>query len=182
MLFQAAFPPTKPFLRWLITHPDQLTWPDGGKRRFPKTMQKRRKDLVGDNGARAQQKARREALQLLLHYGVCRSRNKWWAFEDFAFADCYIETEELVVLFQGRRASPLPPATDWFPQRDQLIRNLEIAQEIGETIDKDYAVMVLAEDDIGPVSEEVFEASLPHFTSAERRDLMGHYIGCVRWK
>lgn len=182
LCFETPLPPTKPFLRWLITHPDQLTWPDDDKRRFSKTTQKHRKDLVGDNGARTQQRARREALELLLHYGACRSRHKWWAFEDFAYGDCYIETEELVVLFQGRRAAPLAPATDWFPQRSQLVAHLEIAQEIGKTIDKEYAVMVLAENDIGPVYEEVFEAGLPHFTPAERRDLMGHYLGCVRWK
>jgi hypothetical protein len=94
--------------------------------------------------------------------------------------DCYLETSNLVLLIEGKRTETLSAKTDWYPLRNQLIRNLEVAQEIAGT--KNFAVLVIAESDIGQIHPKVVQQSLPHFNPAEREALLQHYLGCILWK
>jgi hypothetical protein len=43
-------------------------------------------------------------------------------------------------------------------------------------------VLVAAEYLIDPISEAEINSSLPHFSAAEREELMNHYLGCVTWQ
>jgi hypothetical protein len=94
--------------------------------------------------------------------------------------DCYLETEALVLLIEGKRNEPLSSATEWFPQRDQVVRNVEVAREVARQTGKNYAVLLCAEQliELGPSR---FEESLPHLASGERDELRSHYAGCVTW-
>lgn len=65
----------------------------------------------GSPEARAQVQA--AALAELERHGPERSRWKWWAFEGYTEADCWLKTERLLLFVDGRRTEPLSPSTDW---------------------------------------------------------------------
>jgi hypothetical protein len=44
--------------------------------------------------------------------------------------DCVLMTPELVVAIEGKRTEPLSAATDWYPKRSQLVRNLEAGKQL----------------------------------------------------
>jgi hypothetical protein len=53
----------------------------------------------------------------------------WWRFEGTSMIDRILMTERLVVTVEGKRTEPLSSATDWYPARSQLVRNLEAAKQ-----------------------------------------------------
>lgn len=178
--FEKSIPPSERFLRWLIEHPEQLTWPQGGKEQYSQRTQDKRETLIGLHGLQAKAAAQKEALEALDDLGIQRSHTKWWAFEGSTSVDCYLETENILLLIEGKRTEKLSESINWYPRRNQLIRILDVAQEISGR--KEYGVMVLAETQIEPISEKVIENSLPHLTKDEIEELMGHYLGCLLWE
>lgn len=174
--FEKRLPPPYRFLRWLIENQDRMKCP-GGK--FGEKTQDKRDRLFGKAGPDAVEEARREALAELERFGPSRFDRKWWAFEGFTEADCCLETERLVLFIEGKRNESLGSSTNWYPARNQLVRNLEVGQEYAG--DKDFAVFVIAEQDIGLIIPDMVNQSLPHFSHAERKTLMKHYLGCILW-
>jgi hypothetical protein len=179
--FERSMPPPPAFLSWLITHPEQMNWPrtKKGHKRFGHSAQDQRKKLFGEHGQEAQQAAQEDALSELRVVGADGSSRKWWAFEGFSDVDCCLETDHLLLLIEGKRTEPLGPSTDWYPKRNQLIRNLEVAESLASG--RQFGVVVIAESDIGNLSKKTIDASLPHFHTAERENLMRHYFGCLSW-
>jgi len=179
--FEQRLPPPERFLRWLIDNPDQMTWPQDGKkkRRFGANTQEWREELLGKSETEvsaAQHVARRE----LERCGAARSWRKWWAFEGYTSLDCCLETDRLVLAIEGKRTDVLSPSTDWYSHRNQLVRNLEVTQQAAQG--KDFALLVIAEEGIEPVTDDMFEKSLPHLSQDERMGLRWHYLGCVLWR
>ena len=174
--FEKPFPPPRRFLRWLIEYPERMIWCESSCRK--ETLEKRGR-LFGKFGPALAQEARRDALQQLSLLGPPGSLRKWWAFEGFTEVDCCLETERMVLFLEGKRKEMLSPSTKWFKGRNQLIRNLEVAQEAAGN--REFGVMVIAETDIGPIPDEIVKEGLPHFTMKERKVLMGHYLGCILW-
>lgn len=176
--FERDIPPSDAFLRWMIEHPDRLVWPrdkGGRERKFgASTTEKRRRLMDGDSAARD------EALSELARCAALGSRRKWWAFEGFTSVDCLLETEHLVVFIEGKRTEGISSATDWFPGRNQVIRNLEVARESAGPA-REYAVLLCAEQPID-LPDEVWDASLPHFSPAQIYELRRHYLGCATWQ
>ncbi len=177
--FEKSIPPSFRFLRWLIEHPEHMTWPDRGKARFSDRAQLKREFLLGWHGAEKQSVAQEEALTELEQKGARRAHGKWWSFEGTTSVDCFLETEHLILLIEGKRTEKLSASINWYLGRSQLIRNLEVAQELAG--EKEFAVLVIAEDPIDPLSMEVIDVSLPHFSVEERQQLMQHYLGCLTW-
>ena len=179
--FEYRLPPPERFLRWLIDNPDKMTWPQDGKekRGFGADAQEWREKLLGRSETEvsaAQQAARRE----LERCGAARSRRKWWAFEGYTSLDCYLETDRLVLAIEGKRTDVLSPSTDWYSHRNQLVRNLEVTQQAA--LGKDFALLVIAEEEIEPVTDDMFEKSLPHLSQDEQVGLRRHYLGCALWR
>jgi hypothetical protein len=50
----------------------------------------------------------------------------------------------LACLIEGKRTEPISDSTDWFPGRNQIIRNLEVAQALVDSR-KNFAVLVCTE-------------------------------------
>lgn len=169
--FEVDLPPSDAFLRWLLEHPERLTFPN--QIYGQETQEIRERLLQGD--AAVQFKGLRE----LERRGASGSRRKWWAFEGFTSVDCLLETESLVLLIEGKRTEKLSAATDWFPQRNQLARNVEVAASYAAG-KKDYAVLVCAESQIS-VGASMWSESLPHLSAEEIADLSRHYLGCLTW-
>ena len=178
--FEKPLPPPERFLQWLLEHSDQMTWPEEGASPLGDETKRKRERLFGRHNPQEAVSVREDALEELDFSGASNSTRKWWAFEGFTEVDCYLETDRLVLLIEGKRTEPISSATRWYPARDQLLRNLEVAQV--QAGSKKFAVMVLAEETIAPISKETIEQSLPHFTQGERDELMTHYLGSVRWQ
>jgi hypothetical protein len=174
--FEAEFPPPIAFLRWLIEHPSKLTWPRAGRSEatFGASSQEWRSSLIeGDLAVRMQ------ALRELEVAGVEQSRRKWWAFEGFTSVDCYLETERFVLLIEGKRTEPIAAATSWYPKRNQIVRNVEVAKTLAAGR-KNFAVLLCAERPV-VLPGECWEASLPHLPAEDRSELKRHYLGCACW-
>lgn len=178
--FEKTIPPSQGFLRWMIHNPDRLTWPRRGRQTYSQIAQEKRERLFGRHGEKAQAATQAEALAELDRLGADRGHGKWWSFEGITHVDCYLETENMILLIEGKRTETLSSRTDWYPDRNQLVRSLEVAQEI--SVSKNFAVLVIAENKIDPITAQVVERSLPHFTPEERADLMQHYLGCITWR
>ena len=54
----------------------------------------------------------------------------WWCFEGRSVLDCALLTDRLIVTVEGQRTEPISAATYWYPNRSQLVRNLEAAEQI----------------------------------------------------
>ena len=185
--FEYPLAPPKAFLKWLIENPDRMTWPcdkNGRELQFSPITQKWRECLLMRAGTKEHIKAKETALAELMRYGVHRSRRKWWAFEGFTEADCYLETYHLILVIEGKRKEKTSKDISWYPERNQLIRNLEVVSEQAKAKRKEYAVMVCAEtEDIGINNLEVeAEKGMPHLNPSEQCAITDRYLGCVLWK
>ena len=85
--FEKTIPPPTPFLKWLIQHPEEMNWPNYGKRKYGKVTQHYREQLMGKYGANVQASAKCRALNELAKCSASRSGKRWWAFEGFTEAD-----------------------------------------------------------------------------------------------
>jgi hypothetical protein len=185
--FEYPLAPPNAFLRWLIEHPERMSWPchkDGRELQFRSITQKWRECLLMRAGTKEYIESKETALAELLRFGVHRSRRKWWAFEGFTEADCYLETYHLILVIEGKRKEKTSEDISWYPERNQVIRNLEVVSEQAKAKRKEYAVMVCAQaEDLGANSLEAnAEKGMPHLNSLERCAITDHYLGCVLWK
>lgn len=175
--YEADSPPPAAFLRWLIENASSLSWPRDPKtkalRRYGPTTQSKREELRNGN-----QFTRTDALNALAAAGGPGSRRKWWAFEGFTSVDCTLETETVLVYIEGKRFEPVSRSTEWFPKRNQVVRNLEVAKE--RAAGREYYVLVCSESP-PDVKDSDFTDGLPHFSDAEIAELKRHYLGHVLW-
>lgn len=168
--------PSEAFLRWLLQNPDQMVWPRG--RTFSPKAERWRRALMYDTEP-GRNDAKAEGLRELATFGTKKSSRRWWAFEGSTKVDCYIETENLRLYIEGKRTEDLSKATDWFPVRNQFVRNLESAREHAEG--KPFACLLMSESPI-MVTPDQIAAGLPHLTPAERQELMRHFLGNITWE
>lgn len=185
--------PPEEFLRWLLQHPERMKWPNGGRARFETETQRWREMLMGrqdlssqheDLRAEIRSSDREEALRLglqeLTKHGAAGSHRKWWAFEGRTSVDCYLESERVRIYIEGKRTDVLSPSTDWYPYRNQLLRNLESAREdAGRT---PFACLLIAEQRLPALPPTVLEAGLPHLSESDRDGLLKHFLGCITWR
>jgi hypothetical protein len=176
--FEHRLPPPKAFLNWLIEHPERMRWPTG--KHYAAEKERLRRCLMGDSSPEAAASAQCQAREELNKAGAAGSKRKWWAFEGFSEVDCFLETERLILLIEGKRTEALSAATNWFPQRNQLVRLLEVGACVCGT--KQFGVMLLTETPLGPLSPKEVADSLPHLELAQQTSLLDHYLGEVSWQ
>ena len=126
--YEVNVPPSAAMLSWLLNHPEQLTWPKATPDRecvLVQATQTNRKFLLAHEPT-----ARTQALEELARAGASDKVGKWWTFEGFTSVDCLLETRSLLLLIEGKRTEAVSKSTDWFPGRNQVIRNLEVAQAL----------------------------------------------------
>lgn len=180
--FEYPVAPARELLGWFIDHPDRLARSDG-EGATPETLRLRRALLEDDPPgvrARAQDRAHE-----LLRRSV-PLRDEWWRFEHAHIADCLLMTDRLVLLVheQGDGGTPAP-ATQWFPQRTALVRDLEAAQRFAAD-GKAWGVLVLGPDEEHDVRDEAaldreLAAGAPHLDPDGRRGLAAGYLGALSW-
>lgn len=176
--FELELPPPPAFLRWLAAHPKALRW--SGKALDDDTPTARhRQALAGRHGPAAQQRAINAALGGIEAFGARSSGRRWWAFEGFTSADCCLESETALLIIEGKRTDVIAAATDWYPQRNQIVRNLEVAE--AAAAGRSFGVIVISETGHEPLTTDAVTNGLPHLASADRSRLAGHYLGAVSW-
>lgn len=181
--FECSIPPSHGFLEWALKNPDELTWPEDGKKTFKVDTQYKRECLFGYHGADAQKDTMKNGLDELKNKGVYHSKAKkeWWAFEGFTKMDCLIETEHYLLGIEGKRTDTVSPSINWFRKRNQIVRNIEVLAELAREKEKEYAFILITEDGENPLKEEHFRVSLPH-NEGLVSELFKHFLGCISWE
>lgn len=171
--FEARIAPTQSFLRWLIENPDQMVW--SNIKTSQQTTDARKALFAGDR------KIQRIALDLLAAKGPEKSAHKWWAFEGFTEVDCLIETDKLLLAIEGKRTEEGPSRSiSWYPQRNQVVRNLEVVQ--AKAAGKPFGVILVDEKGDFRLSEQDVNNSLPHLSPVQRQALTHHFLGTTTWQ
>ena len=178
--FERPVPPPERFLLWLIHNVNAHSWPTTGSHGQPRTYGSETQEWRTKLTSSAPDEVaagRAEATRLLARHGVNGSEGRWWAFEGPTYVDCLLETDDPLLLIEGKRTERLSAATQWHAARNQLWRNVEALGAAAGG--KRYAVLLIAEqhEDVGPT----LAASLPHLAEYERPALQQHYLGCVLW-
>jgi hypothetical protein len=181
--FEHRIAPPDAFLAWLLRHPHQLTWPSGrdGRLRYGDAAQRFRERLIDGVGTPDGKKAQAEGLSKLQARGGVGSSHAAWAFEGFTHVDAYLETDELVLLVEGKRTEALSPSTHWYPDRSQLARNLEAAGAAAGADRHGYVLLAL-ENPIPDPDGDMLRTSLPHLSAAEQDEVLGRFLGQATWK
>lgn len=166
-------------LSWYVEHPEVLVWPPGAS--FSAETTRMRRALLEDTEpgrAEAQAQARH-----LVETRAPASRG-WWRFEGVSMIDCMLMTDKPVITIEGKRTESLSSATDWYPKRSQLVRNLEAANQVAHG--RAWASLVISERPITEASEEALWESLPmsapHLEAGKREELYAHYLGNMTWE
>ena len=158
-----------------------MTWPssEGNRVRYGATTQARREALIGFKGDSARKAAQASALRALDRNGPKKSARQGWSFEGFTEVDCFLETDKLVLLIEGKRTENLAESTAWYSGRNQLHRNLEAARDLAAG--REFGVFGIGEEEIPETALGSPEAGLPHLNTAGRAELMSHYLGTLTW-
>lgn len=177
--YPAAAP--KRLLAWYIDHPGQLVWPPDASANVSAETLRLRRVLIDDDPPGTRSRAQERAHELLAHSSGLTPA--WWRFEELTTLDCVLITERLVVTIQAERHGGQPPATAWYPQRSQLVRNLEAARHLADG--KRFASVVLSQRPLPDAADEHLERTLPeaapHLDELERRELHDAYLGNLTW-
>jgi hypothetical protein len=172
---------SKRLLAWYIDHPDRLVWPPAAEANLSAEAVRLRRVLIDDDPPGTRSRAQERAHDLLTRSSGLTPA--WWRFEELTTLDCVLITERLVVTIQAERSGGQPPATPWYPQRPQIVRNLEAARHLADG--KRFASIVLSQRPLLDVSDEHLEAILPeaapHLDELERRELRDAYLGNLTW-
>ena len=142
---------------------------------------KQRQELFsGDPDVR--EAAQKVAISELDRAGARGSGRKWWAFEGFTHTDCYLETDALLLIIEGKLTEVVSPSTRWYAERSQVWRNVEAAKELANG--RAFGVIVAVERDEEAVLEDARrtrDVSLPHLSSEARDDVTRHLLGATTW-
>lgn len=187
---EAQLPAPKALLRWLLEHPLEnpplnLGTSSAGTQHLRRRLFDRDPKALGEALAFIE---RRE-----------RPSKGWCVFEGATRPDVFIETDDFIVVIEGKRTEAAPTRhTRWMPGRDQMLRHMDCAFEIadGKPVYGMYIVEGAQDGDPdtrepAPVwmeaarstlSDEVLQASLPHRTAEERTAIASGFLGVTTWQ
>jgi hypothetical protein len=117
--------------------------------------------------------------------------------EGLSQPDAYLETDELIVVIEGKRTEPTATKrTTWMPKRCQMLRHMDAAWEIRGT--KRVLGMMIVEapngacevspieywqDDANKqVGPESMASSLPHRCALESEQIADGFLGVTTWQ
>ena len=178
--YEFGVAPPRALLVWFIRNPDELVWPK--RQNYSEQATRKRESLVLDKPAGSRADMQAEAMRLAEMRPT--TAREWWRFEGKSMIDCVLMTERLALTIEGKRKESISAATDWYPKRSQLVRNLEAAKQLAAG--RRWGSLLMSETPIAAGSDAgldaVMDDSAPHLTLAERRELCAHYLGNVTWQ
>jgi hypothetical protein len=171
--FDYPVSPPRELLTWFVDHPEELVWPDGAE--LSLVSERLRRALIEDQPPGARTKAQDRAYELMRN--ASPRTLDWWRFEDTTTLECVLTSHRLVLVID---TDPLAAATDWYPQRTRLVRDLEAASRLAR--DRAFGTLVLGaqpllEDELA----QTVAAGTPHLSAAERDELIAAYLGSLTW-
>ncbi len=180
-------PPLR-FLKWMVEHPHELTWPSYQiKTEYIRDMRER---LMLRGSYENTPEAQRQAIEsgkAEIERALANSRDgdstwldRWWVLEGRTHVDCYIETTHIRLFVEGKRTDKLSSKTSWYRKRNQLLRNLESASV--HASGQPFAQLLMTEKPAPELEPGIVKSSLPHLSSNERDELLSHYAGAVTWR
>lgn len=134
-----------------------------------------------------------EALQLVASHDHAYLSRAWFLFEGPTSIDGYLETDDAIVVIEGKRTERVPTTkTKWMPVRHQMLRNLDAVWDLrGEKRVCGFFVVGGDDDPHVPdewedfardtVSTKAIEGSLPHRDEDERRRIAAAFLGVTTW-
>jgi hypothetical protein len=167
-------------LTWYVDHPEQLRWPahvdlSPGSARL-------RHALLDDDPPGSRSRAQQRARELVSTRSP--TADEWWRFEGVDTLDCMLITDRLVVTVTGKRDEPLAPATEWYPVRSELVRNLEAARHYAQG--KHWGSLLISEHEMPEGSTDALARTLaesaPHLDEEGRDELAHAYLGNLTWQ
>lgn len=178
--FEYPAAPSRDLVAWFVNHPQELVWPEGGSDGSAETVRLRRA-LIYDDPPGSQRRAQQRARDLMPKRSALSQ--EWWRFETIGKLDCVLITERLVVTVIGKRTEGLAPASEWYPQRSELVSDLEVARRLADG--KRFASLVLSDRLLPDAGDEVFAATLargaPNLEASELVELHDAYLGNLTW-
>jgi hypothetical protein len=179
--------PCRVLLQWLVCCPREP--PDGNIGSSDATRSKRQALLLHDEQVIG------EALAFLARKNV--PLRAWYVLEGPSQPDVYLETDELIVVIEGKRTESGPTTdTSWMEVRHQILRHLDCAWEVrGEkSVFGFFIVEGKGEADAidvpqgwveacrQTVSKSALRGSLPHRLPEERREIADAFLGATTWQ
>ena len=176
---ERQLPAPAKLLEWLVDNlPDDVALEGDERQRL----------RAGDGGTR---KTALERLRARASDDITRA---WYVFEGPTSVDAYLETEDLVVLVEGKRTESGPTThTTYMPVRHQMLRNIDAAWD-GRG-DRDVAAFFIVEGAAGgavspewqqhaetTISRGALEESLPHRSADERSAIAASFLGVTTWQ
>ncbi len=130
-VYERALPPSTAFLRWMVRHPPKLTIPA----HYGATSEaaRRQRARLFDPDAELHDGRIRVALQAIEAHGGAGSARQWWAFEGFTHVDACFETNECLLLIEGKRTELVSASTRWFASRNQSVAERRGGAGVGRT-------------------------------------------------
>ncbi len=190
-IFELSAHPPKSFLRWLLCNPDKLLRPPEKYWKSWGTNTRTKREAFLENDKNVQM----EALNAL---DKCQNTPDriWWRFEGVTKVDCALKTSNAVIFIEGKRTEQgASKDVLWYPNRNQVLRNLDCASEYAKVNRlKYFFVMVVVEKELfekdnlrqkelkNIVNPQTIKDSLPHLSEDERIKLMSHYLGVTTWQ
>ena len=172
--------PPRELLRWFIDHPDRLRWTDSDG--VSADAVRLRRALVRDDPPGSQARAQDRARELLATRSALS--REWWRFEEPALLDCVLITGRIVITVTGRCGAGPAPSTPWYPQRTDLIRDLEAARQMAAG--RSWASLLISDTRLPEGRDEAVARSLaagaPHLSDEQRSELGAAYLGNLTWE
>lgn len=176
--------PPVALLSWLIRHPRKPV--SGILSSDPTKAEKRRQWIEGSD------KIITEGLSLLSHNS---NGDDWYIFEGQTQPDVFIETDDLIIVIEGKRTEREPTTTTkWIRGRNQMLRHLDCAWEIhggkqlfgffiiegnGLSVEVPPQWIAYAE---ATVNSATITSSLPHRGPEEQQGIASCFIGVTTWQ
>jgi hypothetical protein len=170
--FDYRVAPARRLLAWYVDHPQELTWPVDIQP--SPTVDRLRRALIDDDPPGARARAQDRANELIKTASPFTA--DWWRFEPSAALDCVLLTDRLALTIER---DPLSPASDWYPARTQLVRDLEAAKHLATG--RRFATLVLSDQPPPDGIDEQVVVGAPHLSESERDELRAGYLGSLTW-
>jgi hypothetical protein len=135
-----------------------------------------------------------EALRLLQG---ARATRVWYVLEGQSQPDACLETENLLVVIEGKRKERMATTvTTWMPRRSQMLRHMDAAWEVrggkrvlglmiveGQKGAHAYAPSEYWLKEANDLAlEQALVDSLPHRSSVERAQIADGFLGATTWQ
>jgi hypothetical protein len=176
--------PPVALLSWLIRHPRK---PISGTLSADSAKEEKRRQWLDGS--------RDRLLEGLILLRTNPNGYDWHIFEGETQPDVFIETDDLIVVIEGKRTEAKPTTTTkWMQGRNQMLRHLDCAWEIrgrkilvgffivegeGVSIDIPEQWRAFSTDTISPTT---IASSLPHRGPAEQQGIASCFLGATTWQ